>query len=57
LGNVDNQQPVEIHRKHKSTDHVEPEIWADAHDPVQNHDNPQPDIPLDHGQMDKDSNK
>jgi hypothetical protein len=57
LGNVNNQQPVEIQRKCKSTDHVEPEIRADAHDPVQNHDNPQPDFPMDPGQMHLDSDE
>ena len=57
LGDVDNQQPVERHRKRKSTERVGPETRADAHAPVINYNNPHSNIPGDRGQMDKDSNE
>ena len=55
LGSVDNQQPVQRHRKRKSTRNVEPESRAVEHAPVQNQDTPLPNNSRDHGQMDEDS--
>ena len=57
LGDVDNQQPVERHRKRKSTERVGPETRADAHAPVINYNNPHSNIPGDHGQMHFDSDE
>ena len=57
LGNVNNQQPVEIHRKRRPTECVGPETRANAYSPFQTPDNPQPDILLDHGQMHLDSDE